>query len=75
MTYLVNVASTAGHSVPKLLVPLRAFRLAEERPDDFEKAIVNRARFFGPKLKQGLAYSISKNFVHWYSRYLAARFG
>lgn len=75
MTYLVNVASTAGHSVPKLLVPLRAFRLAEERPDDFEKAIVNRARFVGPRLKPGLAYAISKNFVHWYSRYLAARFG
>jgi NAD(P)-dependent dehydrogenase (short-subunit alcohol dehydrogenase family) len=23
----------------------------------------------------GLAYAISKNFVHWYSRYLAAEFG
>jgi NAD(P)-dependent dehydrogenase (short-subunit alcohol dehydrogenase family) len=72
---LVNVASTAGHSIPKLLIPLRAFRLAEQRPDDFEKAIVKRARFVGPKLKPGLAYAISKNFVHWYSRFLAARFG
>ncbi|MEU4770121.1 SDR family oxidoreductase [Actinosynnema sp. NPDC023794] len=28
----------------------------------------------GRKLKPGLAYAISKNFVHWYSRYLAAEF-
>ncbi|GAB2506337.1 SDR family NAD(P)-dependent oxidoreductase [Nocardiopsis aegyptia] len=72
---LVNVASTAGHSIPKLLIPRRAFRLAEHRPDDFEKAIVTRARVVGPKLKPGLAYAISKNFVHWYSRFLAAEFG
>jgi len=72
---LVNVASTAGHSIPTILVPFRAFRLAEQRPDDFEKAIVSRAKFVGPKLKPGLAYAISKNFVHWYSRYLAAAFG
>jgi NAD(P)-dependent dehydrogenase (short-subunit alcohol dehydrogenase family) len=72
---LVNVASTAGHSIPKIFVPLRAFRLAERRPDDFEKAIVSRAKFVGRKLKPGLAYAISKNFVQWYSRFLAAEFG
>jgi len=72
---LVNVASTAGHSIPRLLVLFHAFRLAEQRPDDFEKAIVGRAKFAGRKLKPGLAYAISKNFVHWYSRYLAAEFG
>ncbi|WP_410644006.1 SDR family NAD(P)-dependent oxidoreductase [Amycolatopsis sp. lyj-346] len=72
---LVNVASTAGHSVPGFFVPRRAFRLAEQRPDDFEKAIVSRAKFAGRKLKPGLAYAISKNFVQWYSRYLAAEFG
>ncbi|WP_199725722.1 SDR family NAD(P)-dependent oxidoreductase [Nocardiopsis sp. Huas11] len=72
---LVNVASTAGHSLPKPLIPLRAFRLAEHRPDEFEKAIVRRARFAGRRLTPGLAYAISKNFVHWYSRFLAARFG
>jgi hypothetical protein len=49
--------------------------MAEQRPDDFEKAIVSRARFVGRKLKPGLAYAISKNFVYWYSRFLAARFG
>jgi len=41
---LVNVASTAGHSIPRVLIPLRSFRLAEQRPEDFEKAIVSRAR-------------------------------
>ncbi len=72
---LVNVASTAGYSLPRLLIPLRAFRLAERRPDDFEKAIASRAKVVGRKLKPGLAYAISKNFVQWYSRFLAAEFG
>jgi NAD(P)-dependent dehydrogenase (short-subunit alcohol dehydrogenase family) len=72
---LVNVASTAGYGVPELLVPLRAFRRAEQRPEAFEKAIVGRARLVGRRLEPGLAYAISKNFVHWYSRSLAAEFG
>ncbi|MCO1574291.1 SDR family oxidoreductase [Crossiella sp. SN42] len=72
---LVNVASTAGHSIPQFLARLRAFRLAEQRPEEFEQAIVSRARFVGRKLKPGLAYAISKKFVHWYSRFLAAEFG
>lgn len=72
---LVNVASTAGHGLPRLLIPFRAFRLAETQPDEFEKVIVRRARVAGKKLHSGLAYGMSKAFVIWYTRKLAGAFG
>lgn len=72
---LVNVASTAGHGFPKILIPFGAFPYAETRPADFERVIVRRARVFGKKLHSGLAYAISKAFVLWYTRKLAVPFG
>lgn len=68
---LVNVASTAGHGLPAVLIPFRAFRLAETDPAEFEKTIVRRARVAGTKLHSGLAYGMSKAFVIWYTRKLA----
>lgn len=72
---LVNVASVAGHGLPKVLVPSRAFPKAETDPAAFEKIIVRRSRILGKKLHSGLAYSFSKAFVIWYSRKSAAAFG
>lgn len=71
---LVNVASMAGHQLPGMLVPTRAFRKAESDPAAFEKAIVKRAGI-AKKMKSGLAYAISKTFVIWYVRQKAAAFG
>ncbi|RFA08121.1 oxidoreductase [Subtercola boreus] len=72
---LVNVASVAGHSIPKVLVPTGAFPKAESDPAEFEKIVVRRSRVLGKKLQSGLAYSFSKAFVIWYSRKQAAAFG
>ncbi|GAA1444219.1 SDR family oxidoreductase [Leifsonia poae] len=72
---LVNVASVAGHGLPKVLVPSGAFPKAASDPVAFEKIIVRRSRVFGKKLHSGLAYSFSKAFVIWYSRKQAAAFG
>lgn len=72
---LVNVASTAGHGLPKVLIPFRKFPLADTDPDAFERVIVKRARVFGKKLHSGVAYGLSKAFVIWYTRSLAVPFG
>lgn len=72
---LVNVASVAGHGLPRPLLPIGAFRLAHTQPNAFEKAIARRAALAGKKLRSGLAYAISKAFVIWYTRQLAAPFG
>lgn len=72
---LVNVASTAGHGLPKVLIPFRSFPLAETDPATFERIIVRRSRVFGKKLHTGVAYGLSKAFVIWYTRSLAGAFG
>lgn len=72
---LVNVASTAGHGLPKLLIPFRGFPLAQTDPAAFERLIANRSRVFGKKLHTGVAYGLSKAFVIWYTRSLAVTFG
>lgn len=72
---LVNVASTAGHGLPKVLLPFRAFRVAGSDPATFESAIVRRARVGGKKWHSGIAYGISKAFVLWYTRSLSVAFG
>ena len=72
---LVNVASTAGHGLPKILIPFRKFPLAQTNPVAFERVIVKRARVLGKKLHTGIAYGLSKAFVIWYTRSLAVEFG
>lgn len=72
---LVCVASTAGHGLPSVLTPQRAFTWAERDPARFERAIVRRAAVVGKRLHSGLAYAISKRFVLWYVRSKAVAFG
>jgi NAD(P)-dependent dehydrogenase (short-subunit alcohol dehydrogenase family) len=71
----VNVASYAGHALPSILVPTRAFPLAESDPSRFVRALVRRAGIVGRKQHAGFAYALSKTYVIWYSERLAARFG
>ncbi|MFJ3034958.1 SDR family NAD(P)-dependent oxidoreductase [Curtobacterium pusillum] len=72
---LVTVASVAGHGLPKVLIPTRAFPLATSDPSGFVRIIARRSGVLGKKLRSGLAYSFSKAFVIWYSRQQAAAFG
>lgn len=73
---LINIASMAAHLMPGLLIPTKAFPLAESHPDKFLKKILRRCRLMPKDLyKTGLAYSVSKNFVIWYSKKKAAKFG
>lgn len=71
----MNVASYAGHALPGVLVPSRAFPLAESDPARFVKALVRRAGLAGRRQHSGFAYALSKAYVIWYSETLAARFG
>ena len=71
---LVNVASIAGHFMPKLMVPKHAFPLASTDPERFVKKLVFRSRI-GGKQAAGLAYGLSKAFVLWYTRNIAEAFG
>lgn len=71
----VNVASGAGHIVPRFMVPRRAYRVADTDIESFLRQIQRRCRVVPRRARPGLAYSLSKNFVTWYSRAHARAFG
>jgi NAD(P)-dependent dehydrogenase (short-subunit alcohol dehydrogenase family) len=72
---VVNVASMAAHIMPAFLVPTRRFKSALQDEDAFMKAMMRACGIVPEKARPGLAYSISKNFVTWYSASQAVRFG
>ncbi|WP_434970956.1 SDR family oxidoreductase [Microbacterium sp. bgisy207] len=71
---LVNVASIAAHMLPSVLIPTRAFPLAETDPDRFVRKLVGRTRVARSQAA-GMAYSLSKAYVKWYSARSAEEFG
>jgi len=73
---LVNVASMAGYLLPNLIVPTRAYAHAFTDTDSFLRKTLFPCRLMPTAFyRNGMAYSISKNFVIWYSKKNAARFG
>jgi NAD(P)-dependent dehydrogenase (short-subunit alcohol dehydrogenase family) len=72
---LVNVASMAAHLAPGLLMPERAYRYAFTDPLRLIRTMVRRCRMLPESTRPGMAYSMSKHFVVWYSKRLAARVG
>jgi NAD(P)-dependent dehydrogenase (short-subunit alcohol dehydrogenase family) len=72
---LVNVASIAGHLLPGFLTPKRIYRLALTDPGQFIARLSAKVDKGKQSRRSGTAYSISKNFVIWYSAKMAAAFG
>jgi len=73
---LVNVASMAAHMFPDLLLPKGAYPLALTDTASFVKKALFLSRCMPKKLyRNGMAYGVSKNFVVWFSKKSAAKFG
>jgi NAD(P)-dependent dehydrogenase (short-subunit alcohol dehydrogenase family) len=71
---IVNVASMASHMLPEELVPTRHFDLAFTDEKRFLAELLAACDIAGEEMRSGLAYSISKTFVRWYSSSQAERF-
>lgn len=73
---LVNVASMAGHLIPSIMAPTRAYPLALTDGEAFLRRASFMSRLMPSELyRNGLAYSVSKHFVMWLCRTSAAKFG
>jgi NAD(P)-dependent dehydrogenase (short-subunit alcohol dehydrogenase family) len=72
---LVLVASMAGHSLPRLITPKRAFPLATTSPDQFLRKTIAAAHRIPGAPRSGLAYALSKAWVIWYAEDRAPAFG
>lgn len=72
---IVNVASMAAHMLPGILIPKRAYAYARTDRDRFFRKMMAACNRFPKARRSGIAYSISKNFVTWYSKDAAGVFG
>jgi NAD(P)-dependent dehydrogenase (short-subunit alcohol dehydrogenase family) len=72
---VVNVASVAGHQLPGALTPKRRYRRALTDPDGSCNDLLRLCNLAPASLRSQLAYVLSKNFVIWYSKTIAAQFG
>lgn len=72
---IVNVASMAAHMLPRIIVPTKRFEYALQNEDAFMQKMMSACKVAPTKSRPGLAYSLSKRFVVWYSRSQAAKFG
>ncbi|HNM97518.1 MAG TPA: SDR family oxidoreductase [Marmoricola sp.] len=72
---VVNVASIAGHMLPSLVRPKKAFKLALSDPSAATDKLVASVQRGPAKMRPASAYSVSKAFVIWYSAHMAAAFG
>ncbi|BBY65860.1 oxidoreductase [Mycolicibacterium helvum] len=71
---IVNVASMASYMLPDELVPTQHFDLAFTDEERFLAEMLAACDIAGEEMRAGLAYSISKTFVRWYSSSQAERF-
>jgi len=72
---LVNVASVAGHQLPGFLVPKHRYKRSLSDLDRFYTDLVRMCNLVPGRMRPQLAYVLSKNFVIWYSKIIAAQFG
>ena len=72
---VVNVASMAAHLLPGFIIPRRSYKYAFTDKETFFRKMMFRCNMLPQKARTGMAYSLSKNFVTWYSKKQAKKFG
>ena len=72
---VVNVASVAGHQLPNLLAPRRRYRSYANDVERLQAQLLTVCNLAPPAMRSQIAYVLSKNFVIWYSKTVAAKFG
>ena len=71
---IVNVASMAAHMLPETMVPTGQFPQAMTDESAFMKDMLAVGATVPEEMQSGIAYSVSKTFVRWYSVAQCERF-
>lgn len=73
---IVDVSSNSAYILPNMIIPKKAYKLAETDEDAFLKKLIKRSNLAkGEYQRKGFAYSLSKNFVVWYAKKCAFEYG
>ena len=72
---IIDIASMSAYLFPEMLLPKRAFQYSRTSQAVFMKKMMARVNLFPRKVRPGVSYAISKNFVIWYAKTDAGKFG
>lgn len=72
---LIDVSSMSGYMVPSIIMPTRKYKYSRRNKELFMKMAMGRVKLFPKRLQSSVAYGISKNFVIWYAKTDAVKFG
>ena len=72
---ILNVASMAAYMVPSDRVPIQAYKIALSDPAAFCQTMTAMLESMPDEEARGAAYSLSKNFVKWFSERAACLYG
>jgi NAD(P)-dependent dehydrogenase (short-subunit alcohol dehydrogenase family) len=72
---LIDISSMSAYLTPGFIMPKRKYKYSRTDKEIFIKKMMARVNLFPQKLRSSVAYGISKNFVIWYARTEASRFG
>jgi NAD(P)-dependent dehydrogenase (short-subunit alcohol dehydrogenase family) len=73
---IIDIASMSAYAMPEMMLPKKAYPLAETNEAlFFKKALKMTGLIKDSYQKNGLAYSVSKNFVTWYAAKCAFEYG
>jgi NAD(P)-dependent dehydrogenase (short-subunit alcohol dehydrogenase family) len=72
---IIDVSSMVSYMVPGLVYPVGSYKHSRRDEAAFMKKMMARVNLFPKGYRQHIAYAISKNFVIWYAKTGAAKFG
>lgn len=72
---VIDISSMSAHLTPKIIMPTGSYKFSRINKDTFLTKMMARINLFPKKLRAQIAYGISKNFVIWYAKTDAAKFG
>ncbi len=64
---IINVSSMSSYLTPSFILPKRKYKYAFCDIEKLRKSLYKRTKLFPLKVRSGVAYGISKNFLSWYS--------
>lgn len=72
---LIDISSMSAYMLPGKLLPMKSYPLSHSDKNLFFKKMMKRVNLFPQKSRSGLSYAISKNFVVWFAKSQAVKFG
>lgn len=72
---IINVSSMSAYMLPAEYIPMQLYTTALEGTDKFSAAAAKMLSAMPEDRRTGMAYSISKNFVIWYTEQMALKLG